>query len=702
MSQMMTQVAEDEEESPSPPIEEITPAGPPPPPPVWGKLLPLLPGLTVHTLQKDVVKVGRSSSADVIIRDSKISSLHCEIKVDAATGEVFITDRSVNGTWLNDVKLVKNTARLLSHADQLTLAVGPNSKASPVANFFFQLPPSSLGSSLAADPVDAKYRVGKVVGTGACGHVRLATNRATGEHVAIKVIEKKKMQGERERQRKMIQQESDMLRKCNHPNITRCFDVIDTPTAVYIVMEYVGGGELLARLIRDGAFAEAQARQIAFRILDAVDYLHTRLGIVHRDLKPENILLADEEDSLSIKITDFGLAKLAGDDGLRTYCGTPQYFAPEVLQRRDTVAGVGRYGKAADMWSIGVIVYILLSGIPPFKQDRLFEQVRARVCVCRATCVCVCVRARGESRSVHRPSHLPLPLIASASASLSLLQIQAAEFNFDGPRWTHVTEPAKDLVRRMLTADPKRRIDVRAALSHPWLRSLQVAATDAAAAAAGGSASASASASASGAASVEAIPSSSSSSSAAATASLEANESTTTTNTEDASSSNAQSSRRAGNVAETPSPDSDERGRSRRVRVEESPSPTSQSQSQSQNNLSVLYSNGKGVQAGGVAAGGSGSGGSGGGAAAAESVGGGGGSGTALETADQRTSSGSTSAAMAELGASGEEGRKRRQVQAELNLVAPDRKRVALAVDVQVRVPETQDSCGSDHGSGEQ
>ena len=89
---------------------------------------------------------------------------------------------------------------------------------------------------------------------------------------------------------------------------------------------------------------------------------------MHRDLKPENILFASEHNSESIKITDFGLAKLAGDDGLRTYCGTPQYFAPEVLQRRNTVAGVGRYGKAADMWSIGVIVYILLSGIPPFRR----------------------------------------------------------------------------------------------------------------------------------------------------------------------------------------------------------------------------------------------------------------------------------------------------------------------------------------------
>ena len=99
--------------------------------------------------------------------------------------------------------------------------------------------------------------------------------------------------------------------------------------------------------------------------MNAVSYLHDR-QIIHRDLKPENILLVSGDDDYSIKVTDFGLAKKANKEGLRTFCGTPQYFAPEVLRRRNTVAGIGSYDCAVDMWSIGVILYILLSGSPPF------------------------------------------------------------------------------------------------------------------------------------------------------------------------------------------------------------------------------------------------------------------------------------------------------------------------------------------------
>jgi hypothetical protein len=277
MSQMMaTQVCEEEEdEIDAAPEYSSTP--PPPPPAVWGKLLPLLPGLELYTLRNDVIVVGRSAQADISITDPKISSKHCEIRRDKRSGDVFITDRSVNGTWVNEVKLKKNVAQLLSHSDQVVLAVGPASKVAPVANFFFQQPTEPGSASAASNPIDQQYVLGAVIGRGACGYVRRAQERTTGKLVAIKVIDKKRREGERERQSEMIRREATLLQKCNHPNITRCFDVIDTDRSVYIVMEFVGGGELLTKLQRDGAFSESDAKVVAHKILDAVNYLHNTL-----------------------------------------------------------------------------------------------------------------------------------------------------------------------------------------------------------------------------------------------------------------------------------------------------------------------------------------------------------------------------------------------------------------------------------------
>jgi serine/threonine protein kinase len=152
------------------------------------------------------------------------------------------------------------------------------------------------------------------------------------------------------------------------------------------------------------------------RLLSAVYYLHQTKNIVHRDLKPENILCASPT---SVKLADFGLAKIIQSDGLKTFCGTPQYFAPEVLQRRTTVAGSGRYGKPADMWSLGVILYILLTGRPPFEAE--------------------------------------------------LDPLQAFDsLDFEDEIW-RVMPHARELVEHMLRLDPKRRITVRQACDHPWI-----------------------------------------------------------------------------------------------------------------------------------------------------------------------------------------------------------------------------------------
>ena len=115
-------------------------------------------------------------------------------------------------------------------------------------------------------------------------------------------------------------------------------------------------------------YSEENARKLMIQVLSAVEYLHNR-QIIHRDLKPENILLVSSKNDIEVKVTDFGLAKKANRDGLKTFCGTPQYFAPEVLKRKNNAQSGGRYGAAVDMWSLGVILYILLSGSFPFADD---------------------------------------------------------------------------------------------------------------------------------------------------------------------------------------------------------------------------------------------------------------------------------------------------------------------------------------------
>lgn len=155
-------------------------------------------------------------------------------------------------------------------------------------------------------------------------------------------------------------------------------------------------------------------------MLSAVGYLHSK-QIVHRDLKPENILLMSQSNDYGIKITDFGLAKRTNKDGLRTFCGTPQYFAPEVLKRRNTVQGTGRYGMAADMWSIGVILYVLLSGCPPFNVTESIEEVKN------------------------------------------------ANISFVGERWENISSEAKDLCKKLLTASPTARLTVQQAMEHKWI-----------------------------------------------------------------------------------------------------------------------------------------------------------------------------------------------------------------------------------------
>ncbi|XP_020273168.1 CBL-interacting protein kinase 32-like isoform X2 [Asparagus officinalis] len=213
-----------------------------------------------------------------------------------------------------------------------------------------------------------KYELGRTIGVGTFAKVRFARNCETGEHVAIKILDKEKVL--KHKLVEQIKREIATMKLIKHPNVVRLHEVMGSRTKIFIVLEYVTGGELFDKI--DGRIKEDEVRRYFQQLINAVDFCHSR-GVYHRDLKPENLLL----DSYgNLKISDFGLSALSHqvkDDGLlHTSCGTPNYVAPEVLNDG------GYDGATADLWSCGVILFVLLSGYLPFDDSnlmRLYEKI---------------------------------------------------------------------------------------------------------------------------------------------------------------------------------------------------------------------------------------------------------------------------------------------------------------------------------------
>uniref|UniRef100_A0A2J8VV49 Protein serine kinase H1 n=2 Tax=Pongo TaxID=9599 RepID=A0A2J8VV49_PONAB len=265
------------------------------------------------------------------------------------------------------------------------------------------------------DPrVTAKYDIKALIGRGSFSRVVRVEHRATRQPYAIKMIETKYREG-----REVCESELRVLRRVRHANIIQLVEVFETQERVYMVMELATGGELFDRIIAKGSFTERDATRVLQMVLDGVRYLHA-LGITHRDLKPENLLYYHPGTDSKIIITDFGLAsaRKKGDDCLmKTTCGTPEYIAPEVLVRKP-------YTNSVDMWALGVIAYILLSGTMPFEDDNRTRLYR---------------------------------------------QILRGKYSYSGEPWPSVSNLAKDFIDRLLTVDPGARMTALQALRHPWV-----------------------------------------------------------------------------------------------------------------------------------------------------------------------------------------------------------------------------------------
>jgi calcium/calmodulin-dependent protein kinase I len=277
------------------------------------------------------------------------------------------------------------------------------------------------------------------LGAGAFSVVKEGTNKKLGGTYAIKIVTKAKLTEEDEA---ALQDEISVLKELQHPNIIRLYDVFDEKQYYYLVTECMNGGELFDRIVQKSYYNEKEARDTCLVLFRALQFCHDH-QVAHRDLKPENLLLSvciflgfvlcvcmchgahhfiplkhihspankqlqSTESDSNIKLADFGFAKKClQPDSLRTQCGTPGYVAPEILE------GVP-YGTQADMWSIGVIVYILLGGYPPFIEQNQRELFR---------------------------------------------RIRKAQYKFHDEYWSQVSTEAKDLIKSLLTVDPKTRMN---------------------------------------------------------------------------------------------------------------------------------------------------------------------------------------------------------------------------------------------------
>lgn len=263
-------------------------------------------------------------------------------------------------------------------------------------------------------------------------------------------LQKSKLEREDE---EALRTEVEILERMDHPNIVKLRAVYDTPKTFYMVLELMTGGELFDRIVSKSKYSEMEASKVVRCLADALSYCHKR-GVVHRDLKPENLLYTDATDGAQIKIADFGLAKLLNQNKLMaTACGTPGYVAPEILMGRP-------YTDKVDLWSLGVITYILLCGFPPFYDENNAGVPWLRVV--HAPPPAPVPHPHPHTPASHQPTHL------TRRAAL-FAQIKSGRYDFPSPYWDEIGEGAKDLLRRLLVVDPLARYGAEDVLKHPWV-----------------------------------------------------------------------------------------------------------------------------------------------------------------------------------------------------------------------------------------
>lgn len=391
-----------------------------------------------------------------------VSSKHCQL--DRITSEsqeqareyLQLTDLSSNGVYVNGEKMDRKASVILKTGDKLQFA-----KTGGTYIFRYTFDIADEKSLSAVDSVDARivgksfknsffddYILGKQLGTGHYAIVREAKNKQTGQIVAVKIFHPNKTNSTA--QDAKLQQEMNLLLSINHPNIVLFVGHYIEPNSknsvnTYLVLEKVNNGELFQRIVNKGRLRSDETRAIFKQLLSGLRYLHEN-NIIHRDIKPENILLDitrrgdpnaqtiggiqtqlqsgpwdPEELDLRVKIADFGLAKFIGElKFTNTLCGTPAYVAPEILKYDRN------YSTKVDLWSSGVLLYVCLSGFPPFSDELAPPNMKE--------------------------------------------QILTGKYAFYSPYFDEIDDVVLDLITNLLKVDPEERFDVEQALNHDWFQ----------------------------------------------------------------------------------------------------------------------------------------------------------------------------------------------------------------------------------------
>eukprot|EP01129_Flabellula_baltica_P006713 TRINITY_DN2545_c1_g2_i1.p1 TRINITY_DN2545_c1_g2~~TRINITY_DN2545_c1_g2_i1.p1 ORF type:complete len:320 (+),score=77.62 TRINITY_DN2545_c1_g2_i1:140-1099(+) len=262
------------------------------------------------------------------------------------------------------------------------------------------------------------YTLGQALGSGAFSVVVNATSKATGQDVAIKIVSKDETDDDE------MFSEIYFMSLMDHEHIVKYYEMFEGGDEYFIVLERVSGGELFDRIVEMSVYDEASAARAMNEALSAIAYMHEK-DIIHRDLKPENLLLSSDAKDAFIKLADFGFTTSC-EEPLDEYLGTPPYMAPELIVLEDESVE-GTYGKPVDMWALGCILYILLSGMHPFQMDDDEKMIEL---------------------------------------------IVTGELEWIGDSWDDVSPSAKELIERMLDPNPDTRITAEEALAHPWITQL--------------------------------------------------------------------------------------------------------------------------------------------------------------------------------------------------------------------------------------
>lgn len=382
------------------------------------------------------VLIGRSSSCDVRINGNDVSSKHCELTLTINNNREYlcIKDLSSNGTYLNDEIIGKDSSILLRSGDKLDFA---KTGGSYIFRYIIDIKNTKVQQSKSFFD---DYILGEQLGSGHYAVVKEATDRSTGDVVAVKIFHPNKTNGQgNENDDIKLQQEMNLLLSINHRNIVRFISHYVEPinqysVTSYLVLEKMNNGELFQRIINKLKLRQNETRAIFKQLLSGLRYLHEN-SIIHRDIKPENILLDitprtskdqlqtgpwdENEYDIKVKIADFGLAKFIGElKFTNTLCGTPAYVAPEILSNKRN------YSTKVDLWLSGVLLYVCLCGFPPFSDELGPPNMRE--------------------------------------------QILTGNYAFYSPYWDDINDSVLHLISSLLIVHPSERFDVIQTCEHYW------------------------------------------------------------------------------------------------------------------------------------------------------------------------------------------------------------------------------------------